>query len=224
MKLTDLFIPPVVALTLVLPALARASGSFEVPDAPPPTVSLDPDSVGPRDADRGQPQDNWGGRRPDRQSGAGDVGSGYPECPVPALPGIDHFIARQPGSVVVAQSRRGFGETVRRLRAAIQEHGLVLANSFSAQASLARAGASVGASQVLDIYPPTVAPRLMAIDLAAGNELPVRVYVYEDDRARTWVKYHSLQLRLSTYANARLMALGQEVDAQMAEIFAGALE
>jgi len=124
----------------------------------------------------------------------------------------------------VIASRYGFPETVQRLKAAIRAQDLVLAASFNAQATLARSGSIVGPNQVLDVYPPGIAQRLVAVKLEAGNELPVRVYVYEDDAGQTWVKYHSLQLRLSPYANPRLMALGQEVDAQIAEIFAGALE
>jgi uncharacterized protein (DUF302 family) len=207
-----------------VPPAARASGSFEVPDAPPPTVSVDPDSLGPRDLDGGQSRGNWGTGRERRPGGPAGPSFGDLRGLAPALPAIDAFIARQPGNVVVAPSPHGFPRTVQRLKAAIRANDLILVAVFDAQARLARGGAVIGGNQVLDVYPIAVAARLVAMKLEAGNELPVRIYIYEDRAGQTWVKYHSLQQRLSLYADPRLIAFGQEVDAQMAKIFASALE
>jgi uncharacterized protein (DUF302 family) len=203
-----------------VPPWASASGSFE---APAPTVSIDPDTLGPRGGDGTQA--DWQ-RLPGRRRGAAaedGAPASFADC-APVLPAIDTFLARQPGNVLVQPSHHRFLSTVQRLKAAIRDRGFVLAGSFDAQASLAQEGVVIGGSHALDVYRPDYTERLVATNPEAGSEVPVRIYVFEDSAGTVWVRYHSLQHLLNRYADPRLLALGQEVDAQVAVAITTAVE
>lgn len=108
-------------------------------------------------------------------------------------------------------------ETVERLTDAIADAGMLLLCHINGQANAAKIGETVPAVRVLEVFRPELAVRVWRTHQPAGIDIPVRLYVYENEYGETVINYRSLAQTMAKYDMAELTRVGYEAD----EIFAG---
>ncbi len=113
----------------------------------------------------------------------------------------------------------GADEAAQKLAAAIAAYPMGLTAHINGQANCASKGMDVPADQILEVFRPDYAVKVWAADKAAGIDIPLRIHLYEQD-GRTWVAHRTASETFRPYANARLDALGSELDAIFREILA----
>jgi len=109
--------------------------------------------------------------------------------------------------------------SVARLKAAAASVPMWLVAHIDGQANCAKMGLAVPAAQVLEIFRPDYAARVWAADKRAGIDIPIRIFVCENE-GRTWVTCRMPSVVFRPYGHAALTALGTELDAIFATIFA----
>lgn len=108
-------------------------------------------------------------------------------------------------------------ETVERLTQAIADAGMLLLCHINGQANAAKIGETVPAVRVLEVFRPELAVRVWRTYQPAGIDIPVRLYIYENEYGETVINYRSLAQIMSKYEMPELSKVGYEAD----EIFAG---
>jgi Uncharacterized conserved protein len=102
-------------------------------------------------------------------------------------------------------------EAAERLAAAVAAYPMGLVAHINGQANCAKKGIAVPADQILEVFRPDYAVRVWAAEKAAGIDIPLRIYLYEQD-GLTWIAHRTASETFQPYANPRLDALGIELD------------
>lgn len=102
-------------------------------------------------------------------------------------------------------------EAAEKLIAAITAYPMGLVAHINGQANCAKKGITVPADQILEVFRPDYAIKVWAADKAAGIDIPLRIYLYEQD-GRTWVAHRPASEVFLSYANPQLNILGGELD------------
>jgi uncharacterized protein (DUF302 family) len=82
----------------------------------------------------------------------------------------------------------------------------------NAQRGAAGRGVTIKGNQVLMVFRPDFAIRLLAADPRAGFEAPIRIYVYENADGTATVSYLPPSAVFAPYRNPEVQAIGTELD------------
>jgi uncharacterized protein (DUF302 family) len=99
------------------------------------------------------------------------------------------------------------------LKQAITQHKLGLVCHANAQVGAASVGKTIPGNQVLMVYRPDFAIRMLAADVEAGFEAPIRLYIYENADGSATLSYVKPSTVFKPYQNAALDQLAAELDA-----------
>lgn len=105
----------------------------------------------------------------------------------------------------------GVDEAAEKLASAIAAYPMGLVSHINGQANCAKKGMQVPADQILEVFRPDFAVRVWAADKAAGIDIPLRIYLYEQG-GLTWVAHRTASEVFQPYANPQLDALSEELD------------
>jgi uncharacterized protein (DUF302 family) len=109
------------------------------------------------------------------------------------------------------------------LKQAITNHKLGLVCHANAQAGAASLGKTIPGNQVLMVYRPDFAIRMLAADVEAGFEAPIRLYIYENPDGSATLSYVKPSTVFKPYNNAQLDQLATELEALVEAIVREAL-
>ena len=110
-------------------------------------------------------------------------------------------------------TRAAFATFAAALKQAITQQKLGLVCHANAQAGAASVGKTIPGNQVLMVYRPDFAMRMLAADVEAGFEAPIRLYIYENADGTATLSYVKPSTVFTPYKNAALDQLAMELDA-----------
>jgi len=113
---------------------------------------------------------------------------------------------------ITAVSRAPFQKVAEALERAIAEEKMGLVCHANAQRGAAGRGVTIKGNQVLMVFRPDFAIRLLAADPRAGFEAPIRIYVYENADGTATVSYLPPSAVFAPYRNPAVQAIGGELD------------
>jgi uncharacterized protein (DUF302 family) len=113
---------------------------------------------------------------------------------------------------ITAVSRAPFQQVAEALERAITEEKMGLVCHANAQRGAAARGVTIKGNQVLMVFRPDFAIRLLAADPRAGFEAPIRIYVYENADGTATVSYLPPSAVFAPYRNPEVQAIAAELD------------
>lgn len=113
---------------------------------------------------------------------------------------------------IAAVSRAPFQKVAEALERAIAEQKMGLVCHANAQRGAAGRGVTIKGNQVLMVFRPDFAVRLLAADPRAGFEAPIRIYVHENADGTATVSYLAPSAVFAPYRNPEVQAIGAELD------------
>lgn len=113
---------------------------------------------------------------------------------------------------ITAVSRAPFQKVAEALERAIAEQKMGLVCHANAQRGAAGRGVTIKGNQVLMVFRPDFAVRLLAADPRAGFEAPIRIYVHENADGTATVSYLAPSAVFAPYRNPEVQAIGAELD------------
>jgi len=113
---------------------------------------------------------------------------------------------------LTAVSRASFQKVAEALERAIAEEKMGLVCHANAQRGAAARGVTIKGNQVLMVFRPEFAVRLLAADPRAGFEAPIRIYLYENPDGTATVSYLPPSAVFAPYRNPEVQAIGAELD------------
>ena len=113
---------------------------------------------------------------------------------------------------ITAVSGAPFQKVAEALERAITEQKMGLVCHANAQRGAAGRGVTIKGNQVLMVFRPDFAIRLLAADPRAGFEAPIRIYLYENADGTTTVSYLPPSAVFAPYRNPEVQAIGAELD------------
>ena len=120
-------------------------------------------------------------------------------------------------------TNKPFDPFIQDLTAAIRKNKMGLVARASAQAGAASIGVKIPGNQVLMIFRPDFAVRMLEADVEAGYEAPIRIYVIEQSDGTAQVSYIKPSDVFAGYNNDALNSIAAELDAIFAAIIRDAL-
>jgi len=124
------------------------------------------------------------------------------------------------GEVTTVAVRRPFAEVAEALKAAIAANGMGLVCHANAQAGAASRGVRIKGNQVLMVFRPDFAIRMLAASTEAGFEAPIRLYVTENEDGTATLRYVKPSVIFRPYHQPELDRLAAELDAIFEKIIA----
>jgi len=109
-------------------------------------------------------------------------------------------------------SKANFAETVSRLEKAVIANDMLLLSKASASVGAANAGFKIPGNAVLFVFRNDFARRILAENVAAGFEAPLRIYVTEDTIGRVTVSWRKPTGIFEPYGTAALKPVAEELD------------
>ena len=131
--------------------------------------------------------------------------------------------AKDPSPRISVDTNKAFGVFTQDLKAAIRKNKMGLVALANAQAGAASRGVKIRGNQVVMIYRPDFAIRMLEADVEAGFEAPIRIYVTEKPDGMARVSYIKPSDVFAGYENAKLNDMAKELDAIFAAIIRDAL-
>lgn len=123
----------------------------------------------------------------------------------------------------LTESGFGFEETLKRLQAAVGANGMLLLSTASASQGAANAGYKIPGNAILFVFRNDFARRLLAENVSAGFEAPLRIYVTERADGRGSIAWRRPSGLFSAYGSVSATSIGTELDAIFEKIVADAL-
>ncbi|HWP48509.1 MAG TPA: DUF302 domain-containing protein [Candidatus Limnocylindrales bacterium] len=124
-----------------------------------------------------------------------------------------------PTSLILAQDGRvekvsnsPFDKTIKQLEDAITANKVMAVNKIDHQNMLTMVGMNIKGSKTYEVFRPDFGKILFESNPAAGLEIPLRIYVYENKEGKTVVSYHKPSVALAVYKNPKLDELGKTLD------------
>ncbi|MFQ5514060.1 MAG: DUF302 domain-containing protein [Myxococcota bacterium] len=124
----------------------------------------------------------------------------------------------QPRSAEQVVSKYDYKTTMRRLARAIGQNEMVSLIISSPKGALKRIGVEIPGNNVLGVFAPRFAKRLLEAEPAAGIEAPLRVYVREAKDGKVTVSYFKPTAIFAPYKNEELDRMAHELDEILARI------
>jgi uncharacterized protein (DUF302 family) len=113
---------------------------------------------------------------------------------------------------VTLTTRASFAAFAEALKQAIADHKMGLVCHANAQAGAASLGKHIPGNQVLMVYRPDFAIRMLEASVEAGFEAPIRLYIYENADGTATLTYVRPSSVFQAYGNAALDRLAAELD------------
>ena len=120
-------------------------------------------------------------------------------------------------------TNKPFVPFIKDLTAAIRKNKMGLVARASAQAGAASIGVNIPGNQVLMVFRPDFAVRMLKADIEAGFEAPIRFYVVEQSDGTARVSYIKPSHIFAGYQNKQLDSMAAELDTIFAAIIRDAL-
>lgn len=105
-----------------------------------------------------------------------------------------------------------FEKSAAALTQAIKKNKMGLVSRASAQRGAASIGVKIKGNQVIGVYRPDFAVRMLKASVPAGIEAPIRIYIYENDDGTTTITYKKPSDVFRPYGNADLDKMAAELD------------
>lgn len=116
-----------------------------------------------------------------------------------------------------------FAETIGRLEKSIVDNKILLLSKASASVGAAGAGIKIPGNAVLFVFRNDFARRLLAVNVAAGFEAPLRIYVTEGSDGKASVSWRLPSELFSVYGSPEVASVAAELDAVLERIVGDAL-
>jgi uncharacterized protein (DUF302 family) len=116
-----------------------------------------------------------------------------------------------------------YAELIQRLERAIEANSMRLVARASASVGAAERGVTIPGNAVLMVFRNDFAVRMLAANVAAGIEAPIRYYVTENGDGTATLSWRSPSAVFAPFRGADLAALARELDPIFAKIAADAL-
>jgi uncharacterized protein (DUF302 family) len=113
---------------------------------------------------------------------------------------------------ITAVSQAPFPKVAEALERAITEEKMGLVCHANAKRGAAGRGVTIKGNQVLMVFRPDFAIRLLAADPRAGFEAPIRIYVYENADGTATVSYLPPSAVFAPYRSPEVQAIAGELD------------
>ena len=122
----------------------------------------------------------------------------------------------------VVDTNQAFGAYVAKLLSAIQANGMGVVAQACGSCGAQRIGETIPGNQVIMIFHPKFAVRMLRADVPAGIEAPLRLYVTENNDGTARLTYRLPSHVFAPYEVAKLDEMAKELDVILAKIVAGA--
>jgi uncharacterized protein (DUF302 family) len=129
-----------------------------------------------------------------------------------AAVGIPSTQAGAEESRVTVKSTAQFARVAETLERAVTDEKMGLVCHANAQRAAAGRGVAIKGNQVLMVFRNDFAVRLLAADLAAGFEAPIRIYIYENADGTATVSYLPPSTVFAPYRHPEVQAVAKELD------------
>ena len=127
-----------------------------------------------------------------------------------------------PGTLTT-KSGHSYTVLVERLLAAIAQHKMGVVARASATMGAKSLGISIAGNQVVMVFHPRYAVRMLEASVVAGIEAPLRFYLTENADGTATLTYRKPSSTFAPYENAELDAMALELDVIFADIAADAI-
>ncbi len=124
------------------------------------------------------------------------------------------------GEVTTVAVKRPFAKVADPLKAAVAANGMGLVCHANAQAGAASRGVRIKGNQVLMVFRPDFAIRMLAASTEAGFEAPIRLYLTENEDGTATLRYMKPSVIFRPYQQPELDRLAAELDAIFEKIIA----
>lgn len=121
------------------------------------------------------------------------------------------------------QTQALFEKSAAALVESIQKNKMGLVTHANAQAGAASRGVKIRGNQVIGVFRPDFAIRMLKASVGAGIEAPVRLYIYENEDGTATIAYVKPSDVFRPYANPNLDQMAKELDVIFARIVQDAL-
>lgn len=112
---------------------------------------------------------------------------------------------------VISTSHR-FDALVERVERSVEKHGLGVVARASASRGAAARGVKIPGNAVIMVFRNDFAVRLLAADVAAGIEAPLRLYLTENPDGSATLSYRSPSAVFAPYRHPEVGKLARELD------------
>jgi uncharacterized protein (DUF302 family) len=123
----------------------------------------------------------------------------------------------------VLPTKFGFAELWSRLEKAAAANKMGIVGRASASKGAAGRGIKIPGNAVIGVYRNDFAVRMLAANVSAGIEAPLRFYVTEDAAGTASLSYRTPSAVFAPYGGAALAEMAKELDAIFARIAADAV-
>ena len=117
-----------------------------------------------------------------------------------------------------ASSKRPFDDVVSSLATEIDRAGLKLLQQIDVQTALAGAGRTTGGFRLLFFFHPALVARVIAADVSAMVEAPLKLVAAESPDGTVWLRIADPSAAFGRYDNPALAELGAELSASLRRI------
>ena len=124
---------------------------------------------------------------------------------------------------VVTKTSHGYQALVDRLIGAVRANKMGVVARASATIGAKSLGLTIAGNQVVMVYHPKFAVRMLKASVAAGIEAPIRFYITENDDGTATLTYRKPSSVFAPYENAELDAMAVELDVIFERIAADAI-
>lgn len=115
-------------------------------------------------------------------------------------------------------SNSGFEKTARQLEIALKSRGMMVVATIDHQNMMKMVGGSIKGSKTFEFGKPDMLKMVMPLDLAAGLEMPHKIYVYERADGTAVVSYYRPSGGFGAYGKDQLKMVGEMMDKVLDEI------
>ena len=115
-------------------------------------------------------------------------------------------------------SNSGFEKTARQLEIALKSRGMMVVATIDHQNMMKMVGGSIKGSKTFEFGKPDMLKMVMPLYLAAGLEMPHKIYVYERADGTAVVSYYRPSGGFGAYGKDQLKMVGEMMDKVLDEI------
>ncbi len=119
-------------------------------------------------------------------------------------------------------SNGGFEKTVKQLETALKARGMMIVAEINHQNMMKMVGGNIKGSKTFEFGKPDMLKMVMPVELAAGLEMPHKIYVYERADGKAVVSYYKPSTGFGAYGKDQLKMVGEMMDKMFEEIIADA--
>ncbi|MCW5700897.1 MAG: DUF302 domain-containing protein [Rhodospirillales bacterium] len=140
-----------------------------------------------------------------------------------AAPAMAETPAPYPGTETVATGKP-FKNYIEDLKVSIGANGMGIVANACADCGARKIGVTIPGNQVIMVFKPPYAVRMLKASVAAGIEAPIRLYVTEEADGAATLTYRRPSAVFAPYEVADLDVMARELDAIFAKIVTDSLK